>query len=183
MIVRHSINKAARVFLFLSAVVTAPAAAINVTYQYSGFGTGDPTNPPLIFNGSGSVVPLGSMTWMDMGFPNLATGTVTGTFAMMFSNGTLGGNFDEQVDLSSPPDAVQLTQVIHVTGGTGAFLWYNGTLTGSASGSLITGAFSYSGVGTLNTTPEPASIALLPIGAMLFLTYRHWLQSTRKHNR
>ena len=159
--------------LCFCAGLSAPAATINATYTVTVTASGDPTNPPLIGNGAGSVVPLGSMTWRDMAFPNLATGAVTGTFTATFANGTLFGNLFEQLDFSAPPTAVPFTQILEVTGGTGAFLWYNGRLTGSGTANLVTDDPStVSGSGTLNTTPEPASIALLPIGLLCFVAYR-----------
>jgi hypothetical protein len=159
------------VFLLLCAVVTAPAATISVTYTYNVTATGDPTNPPLIGNGTGSILPLGPMTWRDIAFPDLSTGAVTGTFTATFADGTLFGNLFEQADLSGPPTAVPFTQTLEVTGGTGGFLWYNGRLTGSGTSNFVTGIGSNSGSGTLNTTPEPGSIALLAIGLMCLIAY------------
>ncbi len=167
------LKNAGCVFCMLCAVVTAPAATISVTYTYSVTATGDPTNPPLIGNGTGSILPLGIMTWRDMAFVNLATGAVTGTFTATFANGTLFGNLFEQADLSAPPTAVPITQTLEVTGGTGAFLWYNGRLTGGGIANLVSGGPSTnSGAGTLNTTPEPGSLVLLPIGLMCLVAYR-----------
>jgi hypothetical protein len=170
------------VFFLLCAVVTAPAATVNVSYQLTVTATGDPTDPPLIGNGTGSVVPLGSVTWMDMGFPNLATGALTGTFTMTFTDGTLFGNLFEQLDFSAPPNAIPVTQIIDVTGGTGAFLWYNGRLTGSGTINMVTpGPFSPSGTGTLNTTPEPRSIASVAMGLMcLIALYPMWRKRSAK---
>jgi hypothetical protein len=170
---RTALRSAGCMFFILCAVVTAPAATIDVTYALTVTASGDPTNPPLIGNGTGSVVPLGSVTWTDMGFPNLETGALTGTFTMTFADGTLFGNLSEQLDLSAPPNAIPITQIIDVTGGTGAFLWYNGRLTGTGTLNLVTpGPFSPSGSGTLNTTPEPEGIALLPIGLLCLVAYR-----------
>jgi hypothetical protein len=167
------LQNAGRVFFTLCAVVTAPAATISVTYTYTVTATGDPTNPPLIGNGTGSISPLGTMTWKDMAFVNLATGSVTGTFTATFANGTLFGNLFEQVDLSAPPTAVPLSQNLEVTGGTGAFVWYNGVLKGGGIVNLVTGAPSTnSGTGTLNTAPEPGSLILLPIGLLCLVAYR-----------
>ena len=159
--------------LWFCAGLSAQAATISVTYSINAIGSGDPTNPPLFGNGTGSLVPLGTMTWMDMSFPNVATGANVGTFTMTFASGdTLVGILHEQLDLSSPPTAVALTQTLDVTGGTGAFLWYNGTLTGNGTANIIAGPFSVSGSGTLNTTPEPGSVALLSIGLLCLVAYR-----------
>lgn len=163
---------ACSVFFILCAVVTAPAATISATYTYNVTATGDPTNPPLIGIGTGSILPLGTMTWRDMAFPNLATGAVTGTFTATFATGTLFGNLFEQADLSAPPTAVPFTQTLEVTGGTGAFLWYNGRLTGSGTSNFVTGIGSNSGSGTLNTTPEPGSLALVAMALLCLVAYR-----------
>ncbi|MFL6448728.1 MAG: PEP-CTERM sorting domain-containing protein [Bryobacteraceae bacterium] len=149
----------------LCAVVTASAATISATYTYSVTATGDPTSGPLMGNGTGSVLPLGTMTWRDVANVNVVTGAVTGTFTATFVNGTLFGDLFEQADLSAPPTAVPIAQTLVVTGGTGAFLWYNGRLTGGGIANLVSGdPSSNSGAGTLNTTPEPGSLALLPLG-------------------
>jgi hypothetical protein len=158
--------------LGFGAAITAQAATINVTYAFSGTGSGDPTNPPVIGNGTGSVNPLGSITWQGLNFPNLATGDNDGTFTMTFSNGdTLVGTLHEHNDLSAPP-VLPFTQTLNVTGGTGAFLWYNGTLTGSGTLNLANSSFSTSGAGTLDTVPEPGPVALLGIGLACLLVYR-----------
>ncbi len=80
---RAAVKSAVCVSLILCAVGTASAATISVTYTYNVSATGHPTNPPLIGNGTGLILPLGTMTWRDVAFPNLATGAVTGTFAMV----------------------------------------------------------------------------------------------------
>jgi len=171
------VKKAGLMFFTLCAVVTAPAATINATYTYNVTATGDPANPPLIGNGSGSIVPLGTMTWRDVAFVNLATGAVTGTFSATFANGTLFGNLFEQADLSAPPTAVPISQTLEVTGGTGAFLWYNGRLTGGGIANLVSGEPSTNtGAGTLTTTPEPGSLVLFPTGLLCFLAYRRRLR-------
>lgn len=72
-------------------------------------------------------------------FPDFTTGTGNGTVTMTFASGdTLFGNLHEQIDFSSPPDATAFTQIIDVTGGTGAFLSYTGKLTGSGTTNLAT---------------------------------------------
>lgn len=170
--------------LWLCVALSAQAATISVTYAINATGSGDPTNPPLFGNGTGSLVPLGSMTWSDMSFPNLATGANAGTFTMTFANGdTLVGTLHEQLDLSSPPTAVPFTQTLDVTGGTGAFFWYNGTLTGNGTANLIAGPFSVSGSGTLNTTPEPGSLALLPLGLLCLVACRNRVLGSRSVGR
>ena len=156
------------------AAITAQAAPINVTYAYSATGvSGDPLNPPIIGIGTGSVNPLGSMTWMDIiTHPNAATGEADGTFIMAFNTGdTLFGTLHEQLDLSSPP-IVPLTQTLNVTGGTGALLWYRGTLTGDGTVNLADSTVSASGAGTLDTIPEPESVVLLGTGLACLLAYR-----------
>ncbi len=158
--------------LCFGAGLSARAATINATYAYTLSSiTGDPANPPLIGTGSGSLLPLGDMNWSDRAFPD-PSGAFDGTFTMTFANGTLFGNFHGLSDLTSPPTAVAFTQVLNVTGGTGAFVSYNGTLTGNGILNIVTRTESTSGSGTLNTTPEPASIALLPIGFLCLTAYR-----------
>ncbi len=160
--------------LSFCAAITAQAATINVTYAYSiETSSGDPLNLPIIGNGTGSVNPLGSMTWMDIiTSANLATGEAGGTFTMTFSTGdTLFGTLQEQLDLSSPP-IVPFTQILNVTGGTGALLLYRGTLTGGGTVNLAEGTASASGAGTLDTIPEPESVILLGAGLACLLAYR-----------
>lgn len=171
---RNVATSATCMLFVLYAVGTCRAETINATYTYSVTATGDPTSGPLTGNGSGSINPLGAMTWRDVANVNLATGAVTGTFTATFSNGTLFGNLLEQADLSAPPTAVPIAQTLVVTGGTGAFLWYNGQLTGGGVANLVSGAPSTNtGAGTLNTTPEPASLLLAaPALAGLWLMRR-----------
>jgi len=127
----------------------------------------------VITSATGSLAPLGSITWTGLQFPNLATGEDNGTFTITFPNtDTLVGNLHNQRDLSSPPNASGLTQILNVTGGTGAFVWYNGTLTGGGTINLVGRTFSTAGSGTLNTTPEPGSIALLALGLLCLVAYR-----------
>jgi len=73
--------------LSFCAAITAQAEIINVTYALTGSGGGDPLNPPLIGTATGSLLPLGSLTWSDMIFPDLAAGTGDGTFKMTFTDG------------------------------------------------------------------------------------------------
>ncbi len=85
--------------------MTAQAEIINVTYSLTGSGGGDPLNPPLIGNATGSLLPLGNVTWSDMIFPNLATGAGDGTFKMTFTDGdTLFGTASLRGDFSTVSD-------------------------------------------------------------------------------
>jgi hypothetical protein len=158
--------------LSFCAAMTARADIINVTYSLSGSGGGDPFNPPLIGNATGSLSPLGSVIWNDMIFPNLATGAGDGTFKMTFTDGdTLFGTLHVQGDFSNPP-IVPFTQLLTVTGGTGALLYYHGTLTGLELSNQNDGTFTSSGSGTLDTIPEPGSLVLLGTGLASLLAYR-----------
>jgi hypothetical protein len=160
--------------LIFCAATTAQADLINVTYSLTGSGGGDPLNPPLIGNATGSLSPLGNVTWSDQVFPDFATGTGSGTFKMTFADGdTLVGTLLYVPDFSQFPIA-PITQLLTVTGGTGAFLWYRGTLTGIELSNQVDGTFTSSGSGTLDTsqTPEPGSIVLLATGLASLLAYR-----------
>jgi hypothetical protein len=158
--------------LSFCAATTALAETINVTYTRSGAAAGDPLNPPLIGTATGALLPLGSMTWSDMAFPNLATGSADGTFKMTFTDGDiLFGTFQSQGDLSSPP-IVPIAEILTVTGGTGALLYYHGTLTGKEVLNLVDASFSASGTGTLDTIPEPESVVLFGTGLLCLLAYR-----------
>jgi hypothetical protein len=168
--------------LSFGAAITAQAAAINVTYAYNiESASGSPLDLPIIGKGTGSVNPLGSMTWMDIiTSANPATGQAGGTFTMTFSTGdTLFGTLQEQLDLSSPPIA-PFTQIMNVTGGTGALLSYRGILTGAGTVNLAEGTASASGTGTLNTIPEPGSVVLLGTGLACLLAYRRRALLLRK---
>ena len=152
--------------------ITSQANTINVTYSLSGAGSGDPLNPPLIGNATGSFLPFGSVIWTDMIFPDLATGSGDGTFTMTFTDGdTLFGTAHYQGDFSTFP-IVPFTQLLTVTGGTGALLQYHGTLTGLEISNQNDGTFTSSGSGTLESTPEPGSVVLLGTGLASLLAYR-----------
>jgi len=158
--------------LSFCAAISAHAATINVTYTLTGSGEGDPLNPPLLGNATGSLTPLGSVTWNDMIFPDLSTGSGDGTFKMTFTDGdTLFGTLHVQGDFSTFP-IVPFTQLLTVTGGTGALLLYHGTLTGLELSNQNNGTFTSSGVGTLETTPEPEPVVLFGTGLLCLLVYQ-----------
>jgi hypothetical protein len=154
------------------AAPTMQASTINVTYSLSGSGGGDPLNPPLLGNATGSLSPLGSVIWSDMIFPDLSTGSGDGTFKMTFTDGdTLFGTLHVQGDFSSFP-IVPFTQLVTVTGGTGALLLYHGTLNGIELSNQLDGSFTSSGGGTLETAPEPEALVLFGTGLASLLAYR-----------
>jgi len=158
--------------LSFCAAISAHAATINVTYALTGSGGGDPLNPPLLGNATGSLTPLGSVTWNDMIFPDLSTGSGDGTFKMTFTDGdTLFGTLHVQGDFSTFP-IVPFTQLLTVTGGTGALLLYHGTLTGLELSNQNNGTFTSSGAGTLETTPEPEPVVLFGTGLLCLLVYQ-----------
>jgi PEP-CTERM motif len=165
------------------AAAVAPATTIDVAYALSGSGTGDPTMPPLLGSATGSLLPLGNITWSDMVFPNLATGVGDGTFKMTFTDGdTLFGTLHYVGDFSIFP-IVPFTQLLTVTGGTGALLLYHGTLIGIELSNQIDGTFTSSGGGTLDTTPEPESFVLFGTGLLCLLAYRMRSLLVRWHSR
>ena len=132
----------------------------------TGLGTGDVLNPPLIGSATGSLLPLGNVAWSDMVFPNLATGAGDGTFKMTFIDGdTLFGTLHEQGDCSTFP-IVPFTQLLTVTGGTGALLLYHGTLIGIELSNQIDGTFTSSGGGTTVGFARSASGGAASIGCM-----------------
>jgi hypothetical protein len=97
-----------------------------------------------------------------MVFPNLATGAGDGTFKMTFIDGdTLFGTLHYQGDFSSPP-IVPFTQLLTVTGGTGALLLYHGTLIGIEISNQSDGTFTSSGGGTQVGYSSIATIGLRP---------------------
>jgi hypothetical protein len=158
--------------LSFCAAPIAQANIIDVTYSLSGSGGGDPLNPPLLGNATGTLTPLGSVIWSDMIFPDLFTGSGDGTFKMTLTDGdTLFGTLHVQGDFSSFP-IVPFTQLLTVTGSTGEFLLYHGTLTGLEISNQLDGSFTSSGGGTLETTPEPESIVLFGTGLASLLAYR-----------
>jgi|GEM_PF-3744305 len=158
--------------LNLFAAPTLHASTVNVAYSLTGSGGGDPFNPPLIGNATGSLTPFGSITWTDAIFPNLATGAGDGTFKMTFTDGdTLFGTAHYQGDFSTFP-LVPFTQLLTVTGGTGQFVRYRGVLTGLELSNQLDGSFTSTGSGALTTTPEPGSVALLGTGLASLLAYR-----------
>jgi hypothetical protein len=105
-------------------------------------------------------------------FPDLAAWTGDGTFEMTFTDGeTLFGTAHYVPDFSSFP-IVPITQLLTVTGGTGALLLYHGTLSGIELSNQNNGTFTSSGSGTLETTPEPVSVVLFGTGLACLLAYR-----------
>jgi len=91
---------------------------------------------------------------------------------MTFTDGdTLFGTLHYQGDFSTFP-IVPFTQLLTVTGGTGALLLYHGTLTGIELSNQSNGTFTSSGAGTLETTPEPESVVLFGTGLASLLAYR-----------
>jgi hypothetical protein len=154
------------------AAPTMQASTITATYSLSGSAGGDPFNPPLIGNATGSFLPLGSVTWSDMIYPDLSTGSGDGTFLMTFADGdTLFGTAHYQGDFSTYP-MVPFTQSLTITGGTGDLLYYRGTLSGIELSNQLDGTFTSSGSGTIQTTPEPGSFVLLGTGMMSMFAYR-----------
>jgi hypothetical protein len=57
---------------------SAHAGIISVSYSLTGSGGGDPLNPPLFGNATGTLSPLGSVTWSDPFSPILPQESVLG---------------------------------------------------------------------------------------------------------
>jgi hypothetical protein len=104
-------------------------------------------------------------------FPDLAAGVGDGTFKMTFADGDTRFGIAHYVPDFSVFPIVPITQLLTVTGGTGAFLDYHGILTGLELSDQTNGTFTSSGAGTLDTVPEPDSIVLLGTG-LASLHYR-----------
>ena len=93
-------------------------------------------------------------------------------FKMTFTDGdTLFGTAHYERGISTPL-IVPFTQLLTVTGGTGALLLYHGTLTGLLISDQTNGTFTSSGAGTLETTPEPGSVVLFGTGLLCLLAYQ-----------
>jgi uncharacterized protein (TIGR03437 family) len=100
----------------------------------------------------------------------ITSSTVTATFTITLSGGTLFGSFTEPVDIlfGSSGNASAT-----ITGGTGSFAGYTGsfpTLAGSSSSSgTLTYTFTFTGAGTVNTsggtTSAPPTISSVQDGA------------------
>jgi hypothetical protein len=98
------------------------------------------------------------------------------------SGGSLFGDFHGGTDFTSPPTATAFTEILNVTGGTGALAGYSGTLSGNGLLNLLTFQESVSGSGTLNAVPEPGSIALLSVGLLCLVLCRKRLLRSRFRN-
>ena len=172
--------------LSFCAATTAAAATINVTYSLTGSGGGDPLNPPLI----GTRHRFTPSTWKHHlerhDFPRSGhrgrrrnvQDDVHGWRHPIWHCSLRQGDF-------STFPIVPFTQLLTVTGGTGALLLYHGTLTGLEISNQLDGTFTSSGAGTLDTAPEPESIVLLGTGLAGLLAYRKrallFQQDRRKH--
>jgi hypothetical protein len=168
--------------------VSAHAGTISFSYSLSGGPTGPPivSGTSLILDGlfTGSIlsgIPALNAAWnpvtyTDHSVADLTTVLLNGTFNIKFANGDMlfGNLFEDVSAVISTGGVGPFTQAFTFTGGTGAFVGATGTASGAGLGtSSVT---TVSGSGTLTaagvTTPEPASIALVLGGVVVFFTSR-----------
>lgn len=139
-----------------------------LTVEGIGTGTVDDSNPAV----NNVLNPVTLDTFDDV---NLTTGINNGTFTMTFANGdTVSGTLyenDQKVNINTATGPI--TQTLTFTSGTGLFAGINGST--NSTGSLVGGAYSLSGSGTLTApalvTPEPQSL-LLAFGGVALLATR-----------
>jgi hypothetical protein len=93
-------------------------------------------------------------------------------FKMTFIDGdTLFGTLHEQGDFSTFP-IVPFTQLLTVTGGTGALLLCHGTLTGILISNQNDATFTSSGAGRSRQLQSPGSVILFGAGLLCLFTKR-----------
>jgi hypothetical protein len=180
---KFTTSPASLFMMVFAAGIPAQAAAIDISYSF----TGGPTGPPIfsgntvtldgfftgsVFSGSPALNAVWNpVTYSDHSVVDLTTGLLNGTFIMTFADSDmLSGKLFE--DVSAAPGGIgPFTQTFTFTGGTGQFAG----ATGSAMGAGIGGSTAtVSGTGTLNApaiAPEPASLALF-FGGLLVSSAR-----------
>jgi hypothetical protein len=129
-------------------------------------------------SGAGNLAPFGSFTFTasnDATFfgPTFVSNTLTnGIFTDTFGGGTLFGTYTGN-GLSNPSNTTELLNYVF-TGGTGVFLGDTGSSHGTANIINGTGAISYTGMGSLTTTPIPSTRLMLLSGlvGLAFFVYR-----------
>lgn len=166
--------------------IPAQAGTVSVTYSF----TGGLTSAPVINGnfltvdgiGTGSVDefdPAVNAIWNPVTLDtfddvNLNTGINNGTFTMTFANGdTVTGTLYENDQLVNINTATgPITQTLTFTSGTGMFAGISGST--NSTGSLLNGAYSLTGSGSLTApalvTPEPQSLLMAFGGLALFTT-------------
>jgi hypothetical protein len=163
-------------------VLPVQASTISTTGNYTGTVINNLTMVGLDFvgtqtvSGTGNISPLGSYSFTAGNdatfFGSTLTNTITnGTFTDIFGGGTLFGTYTGH-GTSNATDTTETLNYI-VTGGTGVFLGYTGSSHGTANIDNI-GTISYTGMGTLTTTPIPSTWLMLLSGlvGLGFFAYR-----------
>ena len=144
----------------------------NLTFVYPNF-VGTQT-----VSGTGNLAPLGSYTFTasdDVTFfgPTFLSNTLTnGIFTDTFGGGTLFGTYTGH-GISNGSNTTETLNYVF-TGGTGVLLGYTGSSHGTANIINGTGAISYTGMGSLTTTPIPSTWLMLLSGlvGLGFFAYR-----------
>jgi hypothetical protein len=171
-------------FVFMAAMIPVHAGTIPITYSLVGVGTVvDSTDTTLTLQAeaAGSFLsgnPGLDTSWNPISYTDLSvldftTNLLNGSFTLSFADGdTLTGNVfedDSTVD-ASPTQTGPFSQILTITGGTGAFAGATGSLSGQ--GFLGTTDFTVSGSGAIDASavPEPASATLLLGGLALVVT-------------
>lgn len=164
-------------------VVPVQASTISISGNYTGTVINNLTLVPPDFvgtqtaSGTGNLAPFGSYTFTAsndatfFGPPPFSNTLTNGIFTDTFGGGTLFGTYTGH-GISNVSNTTETLDYVF-TGGTGVFLGD----TGSSHGTAIinaSGAISYTGMGSLTTTPIPSTWLMLLSGlvGLGFFAYR-----------
>ena len=155
----------------LALLVTAGAQAASVSSTLTLTGTTTISASGYVNSGQITLTNVGSGTFAStIPLTALTGSTVTASFTITLSGGTLTGTYTEPTSiLLGGSGSASAT----ITGGTGSYAGYTGsfpTLASSTSGSGLSYSFTFSGSGTVNTagggsTTAPPTIASVTDGA------------------
>ena len=165
-------------------VLPVQASTISISGNYTGTVINNLTfvDPDFVgtqtVSGTGNLAPFGSYTFTasnDATFfhPTFVSNTLTnGIFTDTFGGGTLFGTYTGH-GISNGSNTTETLNYVF-TGGTGVFLGDTGSSHGTAIIINGTGAISYSGMGSLTTTPIPSTWLMLLSGlvGLGFFAYR-----------